>query len=95
MSHTDIILLFVAAMVIGAALMMVGMVLLMVNKKDPADYDANTYFISYKDSNRLGLNGGEIRVYKYGELVNTISGHMADDIWKWLTEVNESGNTRN
>lgn len=91
MSHTDIILIFIAAMVIGAAMMMVGMVLLMVNKKDPVDYDSNTFFISYKPSNQLGLDGGEIRVYKYGELVNTISGRMADDIWKWLTEVDESG----
>ena len=92
MTHTDIILIFVAAMVLGAALMLVGMVLLMINKKSPEDYqDANTFFISYRDKNQVGLNGGEIRVYKYGELVNTISGRMADDIWKWLTEVNESG----
>lgn len=91
MTHTDIILLFVAAMVIGAAMMMVGMVLLLVNKKDPADYDSNSFFISYRDKNQLGLDGGEIRVFKYGELVNTISGHMADDIWRWLTEVDESG----
>ena len=95
MSHTDIILIFIAAMVIGAAMMMVGMVLLMVNKKDPVDYDSNTFFISYRDKNQLGLDGGEIRVYKYGELVNTISGRMADDICRWLTEVDESGTKTN
>lgn len=91
MTHTDVILIFVAAMVLGAALMMVGMILLTASKKDPADYAPNSFFIAYKKSNQLGLEGGEIRVYKYGELVNTISGHMADDIWKWLTEVNEGG----
>lgn len=91
MTHTEIILLVVSAMVLGAAIMMVALVLLMSHHKDIEDYKPNTYFIAYRDKNQVGLDGGEIRIYKYGELVNTISGRMADDIWKWLTTIREDG----